>query len=498
MTAQHKGFTRRQFTELIGGGALALFAGAAMGCAPKDNAARNSNDKVSKTVDCDVLVVGGGGAGVTAAGKAAEAGANTVLIEKMPYLAGSSSLALGTFYGAGTQLQKAAGIDDSPEGLLAYFLSRNGDKLDYDMQKFCAEHFGETIDWLTGELGVPFKDKVSIKGKDTVPRGHNCATSAFDALNAVTKFAHEKGVTFHFNMGAQELVMNGDEVAGVIAKDAQGTLVQYNAKQTIMASGGFCRNPDMIDQYMPDYSGVYTEVGMGLTGEGLRMGLDKGAAYVGHGGTNGILACPIDAGQSKLISAKVLWVDSNGQRFNNEGGQTHEIYYQVAHFPDQKFFAIYDQSQVDALPDKLKASLTRGISQGFAAKADTVEDACTAMGVNGSAAAATLAAYNAMAAAGVDTQFKKKADNLIPLTQAPFYVIQMGVCTHGSFGGYHVNTDFQVLDNDGKAIPRFYSAGEVCCGTFIYDDYPAGGCGLNWSYTSGRFAGANAAAAALA
>ena len=120
------------------------------------------------------------------------------------------------------------------------------------------------------------------------------------------------------------------------------------------------------------------------------------------------------------------------------------------------------------------------------------------MGVNGDAAAATLAAYNAMAAAGVDTQFKKKADKLIPLTQAPFYVIQMGVCTHGSFGGYHVNTDFQVLDNDGKAIPRFYSAGEVCCGTFIYDDYPAGGCGLNWSYTSGRFAGANAAAAALA
>ena len=498
MTAQHQGFTRRQFTELFAGGALALFAGAAMGCAPKDSTARNANDKVAQTVDCDVLVVGGGGAGVTAAGHAAEAGAKTVLIEKMSYLAGSSSLALGTFYGAGTQLQKAAGIDDSPEGLLAYFLSRNGDKLDYDMQKFCAEHFGETIDWLSGELGVPFKDKVSIKGKDTVPRGHNCATSAFDALNAVTRYAQDAGVEFHFNMAAQKLVMDGNEVAGVIAKDSQGKLVQYNAKQTIMASGGFCRNPDMIDYYMPDYSGVYTEVGMGLTGEGLQMGLDQGAAYVGHGGTNGILACPIDAGQSKLISTKVLWVDSNGQRFANEGGQTHEIYYQVAHFPDQKFYAIYDQAQVDALSDKLKASLERGIRDGYAAKGDTVEAACNAMGVNGSAAAVTLDSYNALAAAGTDTQFKKKADLLVPLTQAPYYAIQMGVCTHGSFGGYHVNTDFQVLDTDGNPIPRFYSAGEVCCGTFIYDDYPAGGCGLNWSYTSGRFAGANAAAAALA
>ena len=73
-----------------------------------------------------------------------------------------------------------------PEGLLEYFLSRGGDKLDYDVQKFCAEHFGETIDWLTGELGVLFKETVSKKGKDPVPRGHNCANNAMDALRAVT------------------------------------------------------------------------------------------------------------------------------------------------------------------------------------------------------------------------------------------------------------------------------------------------------------------------
>ena len=73
----------------------------------------------------------------------------------------------------------------------------------------------------------------------------------------------------------------------------------------------------------------------------------------------------------------------------------------------------------------------------------------------------------------------------------------MGVCTHGSFGGFDINTDFQVKDTQGQVIPGLYSAGEVCCGTFIYDDYPAGGCGLNFAYTSGRFAGANAAKEAL-
>lgn len=490
--------TRRQFARIVIGGAAATSLGTLVGCAPQPAANRKNNEHISRTVSCDVLVVGGGGAGVSAAAAAAGAQADTILIEKLPWLAGSSSLAIGTFYGADTNLQKAQGIDDNADDLLAYFLRRGGDKLDYDIQKFCADHFGETINWLADDLQVPFKDTVSLKGTDTVPRGHNCKTSALDALDAVTQLARENGVKFHFSTAARELVIENGTVTGVIASDATGKLVRYQAKKTIMASGGFCRNDEMIAEYMPDYAGVYTEVGVGLTGEGLRMGLDAGADYIGHGGTNGILSCPIEPGQSKLISKTVMWVDSDGNRFVNEGGQTHDIYYTVARFPDKKFFAIYDQAAYEALGDKQKNNLNRGVTDGLAAKADTLEAVCNAMGVNAQTAAITLASYNEMAEAGVDTQFNKKADNLKALTQAPYYVIQMGVCTHGSFGGYRVNTDFQVLDTTGAPIENYYAAGEVCCGTFIYDDYPSGGCGLNWSYTSGRFAGANAAQAALA
>ena len=139
-----------------------------------------------------------------------------------------------------------------------------------------------------------------------------------------------------------------------------------------------------------------------------------------------------------------------------------------------------------------------GLRRGMFAKADTVSDAASKLGIDGATAQAALDSYNALAAAGADTQFNKKADKLLPLTQAPYYVLQMGVCTHGSFGGYHVDTQFRVLDEQGNPIPNLYAAGEVCCGTFIYDDYPAGGCGLNFAYTSGRFSGANAAHAALA
>ena len=303
---------------------------------------------------------------------------------------------------------------------------------------------------------------------------------------------------FHFDTDATALIVDEStgRVVGVRAEKA-GKEVIYNAKAVIIASGGFCRNPEMIAKYCPDYVGVYTEVGVGLDGSGLQMGLDIGAAYTGHGGTNGILACPVEPGQSKLISAKALWVDSKGKRFVNEGGQTHDIYYQVAHFDDQQFFAVYDQAMVDGLTDKLKDKVAMGLEQGMFAKGDTVEAAAAQLGVDGTACAETLAAYNEMVASGADTQFKKGAANLVALTQAPYYLLKMGVCTHGSFGGFDINTDFQVKDTQGQVIPGLYSAGEVCCGTFIYDDYPAGGCGLNFAYTSGRFAGANAASEAL-
>ena len=311
--------TRRQFAQAMTGGLATLALGGLFGCAPQQAAAAEAHE----TMDYDVVVLGGGGAGVTAAGQAAAAGAKTVLVEKMAWLAGSSSLAIGTLYGAGTKLQKEAGIEDTPEGLLEYFLSRGGDKLDYDVQKFCAEHFGETIDWLTGELGVPFKETVSKKGKDPVPRGHNCANNAMDALRAVTAYAQEHGAEFHFGTTVESLVVDdGGAVTGVLAKRGNGSTVLYNAKNAIVSTGGFCRNVEMIDEYCPDYSGVYTEVGVGCTGEGLQMGLDIGADYVGHGGTNGILACPVEPGQSKLISNKALWINSKGERFANEAGQT--------------------------------------------------------------------------------------------------------------------------------------------------------------------------------
>ena len=480
--------TRRQFAA----GAALLGMASLFGVVSPLQAEEDAQD----TWTCDVVVLGAGGAGCAAAALAAQNGASVIVVEKEPWLAGSSSLAIGSFYGAGTQIQKAAGVDDTPDALLQYFLSRGGDQLDYDVQKFCADHFGETIDWLTQDLGVEFKEGVVCKSVDTVPRCHTCANGDVRALEHVRDYAVEQGVDFRFSTSATELVCDDNgAVIGAMVTTKDGEPVFVSAQKTIVATGGFCRNPQMIATYMPDYADVYTEVGIGCTGEGLQMGLDIGAAYLGHGGTNGILACPVEPGQSKLIAANALWVTSNGERFAAEDGQTHDIYYDVAHFDDQTFYAVYDQALVDSLSDELKEKLQLGLDLGIFAQGDTVADAAAVLGLDGDAIEQTLADYNALAADGEDTAFNKKPENLVALETAPYYLLKMGVCTHGSFGGYSVNSNLEALNVNGDPIENLYAVGEVSSGSFIYDDYPGGGCGLSWAYTSGRCAGENAALA---
>lgn len=487
--------SRRRFAGLMAGSMAVAAMGGLFGCAPESAA----TSEAKKSFDYDVVVLGGGGAGMSAAGKAAEAGAKTILLEKKDWLAGSSSICLGGFYGANSVIQRNYGItDDTPESLLEYFMRRNGDKLDYDVQEFCAYHFGETIDWLAEDLNVPFQEKPLLKGSDTVPRQARCLNSGMDALSAVHEWALDQGAEVKYGVAGESLIVEDDgSVSGVIARTNIGEAIRYNAKSVIVATGGFCRNHEMISEYMPDFASISTEVGVGSTGEGLRMGLDIGADYIGHGGVNGILWCPAAAGQSKLIDKKALWVAPDGKRFENEAGQTHDIFYKVAKFDGTKFYAVYDQAMVDKLEGVPANDFKIGMEKGMFAQGDTVAEAAEKLGLDGATVQATLDAYNAMAEAGEDTEFGKKAENLLPITQAPFYVLTMSVTSHGSFGGYRVNTDFQVLDTDGAPIPNLYSAGEVCSGTFIYDEYPAGGCGLNWAYTSGRFSGENAAKAAI-
>lgn len=239
MTLDARRGSSRQFVGLAGLGLATIALGNLTGCS-----------KGATQYVYDVVVVGSGGSGTTSAAFAAKNGAKTVCIEKLGWQGGSrppcarNVLRLG--YG-----RKELGIDDTPDDYYNYLLTRNADKVDLAMNCFMADHRRASIDWPREDLKVPFKDEIKGNGKDTA-RALACKNNADDALKAVTQLAKEQGVDFHFDTDATALIDESTgRVVGVRAEKA-GKEVIYNAKAAVIASGGFCRNPEMIAKYCPD------------------------------------------------------------------------------------------------------------------------------------------------------------------------------------------------------------------------------------------------------
>ena len=277
--------SRRTFVTAAAVGLLAAGLG---------GAGRTFAEEAEQVWTCDVVVVGAGSAGVTAAGAAAEAGASVILIEKEGWMAGSSSLAQGGIYAAGTEIQKAAGIEDDPDTFYEYLLSRGGDKLDLAVQRFCADHFGETVSWMVEELGIPFSEKVQLRSVDSIPRRHGCATNNMDGLNGVYDYAVRNGVDFRFGVAATGLLVDeAGAVVGVTAQDADGNPVRIDAQKTIMACGGFCRNA-ALDGFVGDAT---PNDGEEPSSEELAAQREAGHAVTAdyeldpHGGRHGTVTC---------------------------------------------------------------------------------------------------------------------------------------------------------------------------------------------------------------
>ena len=494
---------------------------------------------ITETVDTDILIVGAGNGGMFAAAYAAANGLNFRVIEQNANVQDTRH-----WYGAvDSAAAKEAGEPATDKAKLLSEISRYASgKCDQRVVKTWINESAEMIEFVRSIM----EDKYGVKmiytyGDEAKWPAENAEHNTdymypeieytYDRSSGAARnelllqYIQELGYDVDFKTSLAKLEKNSDgRITGIIAQSTEDDhFIRYNAnKGVLLACGGFPGNPYMMEQLDPLGTSVTTACSYSPAdkGYGIRAAvwaganLDKEAAPMLF--DRGIVAPGVDAGYvdsdsafgGKAFPGKIrqynpgtqpfLKVNRNGERFANEGGQTHDIYYQVAHFDDRKFYAVYDQAMVDALKDTLKEQYDAGIEKGLFAKADTVQEAAAKLGIDGAKAAESLDKYNKMAAAGKDTEFNKKAEQLKPLTTPPYSVLTMTVTTHGTFGGYNVDTQFRVLDESGKPIENLYAAGENCSGTFIYDDYPGGGCGLCFAFTSGRWAGKNAAEAAKA
>ncbi|MBE5996795.1 MAG: flavocytochrome c [Lachnospiraceae bacterium] len=413
-------------------------------------------------LDCDIVIIGAGGAGMTAAINATQAGKKVILLEKMPYAGGNTTKATGGMNAAETHYQEEQGIEDSVEVFVEDTMKGGHDLNDRDLVTIMAQNSSSAIDWLDS-IGAPLP-KVSFSGGATNKRIHAPEDGSGVGAFLVTRFLNkidELGIDVMYNTTATSLMTLDGKVTGVMAEgpDAYYTI---HSKAVILATGGFGNNQSMIVNYRNDLLGTVTTSAPGVTGDGIVMAEAVGADLVDIEQIQ--LHPTVEQATSMLITESVrgdgaILVNQEGKRFINELLTRDVVSAGELEQPGSYAYIIFDQN----LRDGLKA-VEKYVSTGITVQADTIEGLAEQLDIDPATLADTLAKWNQYVADKKDPDFGRDTGMDADLSKAPYYAIKIAPGIHHTMGGVKINTEAQVIDTAGNPIPGLFAAGEVCGG----------------------------------
>lgn len=446
--------------------------------------------KPSHIEKTDILVIGSGAAGFTAALSAYEHGVRVIIVEKMPIPGGNSQLAAGGMNAAGTPFQAQQGIKDNPE-LMTQDTMKGGKNINNpELVRILAEQSAESIKWLA-ERGAVL-DNIGRGAGANATRMHGPSGGAFVGpyLSAFfRKQVSDKNIDLRLNSKAIKLVTDkSGAVTGAIVKGKHSGFYQINAKAVILATGGFGANPDMVAKYRPELRNTATSNQPGTQGDGIRMSEAVGAEMVDlkEIQVNPTLLVGTPVIVSEIVrGAGAIFVNREAKRFISElktrdvtsaaifkqtGGSVFEIF-------DRKVFEKVKQLSAAAELNKLY-------------QADTVTGLAKEIGVAPQTLEATINRYNSFVDAKSDADFGR-ADLPLRIDAPKYYAIEVKPAIHYSMGGTKFNTKGQVLNVKGEPIKGLYAAGEVTGG--VHGANRLGGNSISETITFGRIAGNSAA-----
>ena len=486
----------------------------AAGLNPDDfkTAVENNGEKAEdSTVDADIVIVGAGGAGMTAAITAAEEGKSVVILESQSMVGGNSVRATGgmnagkTVYQDENEFGEAAGVEKTlktaaekyadnetitalaktvseqwaeyqanPTG---YFDSVELMELDTmvggkgindpELVETLCSNSADAIDWLD-EHGIPLHNVASFGGA-SVKRIHRPVDADGKTISVgsymiplLQENCEKAGVQILLNTTANEILTDANGAAvGVKATGASGETVTVNAKAVVLTTGGFGANLDMVTEYKPELKGFMTTNAAGAQGQGIEMATAIGAGTVDM---DQIQIHPtVEANTAALITEGLrgdgaVLINAEGKRFIDEVGTRDVVSAAEIAQTGSYSWLVVDQAMVDA------SSVIQGyIKKGYTVTGETYEELGKAMGVDEAAFAETMNTWNGYVDAKNDpdfgrTSFANKLDT------APYYAIKVTAGVHHTMGGLTINTNTEVLKEDGSVIPGLFAAGEVTGG----------------------------------
>lgn len=467
-------------------------------------------DTAPETLECDLAIIGAGGAGMTAAIKAHDLGLNVIILEKQAFVGGATALSGGSALACGTRIQAEQGVEDSPELCMTDLLRVGEYENDATPTWLLSKYSGAAIDWLHDEVGVLFKESVgSASAEYSVGRARSSAAGSGGglALDLLAK-VEERNVPVMLNTRAYEITAENGVINGVLARDVI-TGKEYTVKSSavLIATGGYCFSDEYIDDVLKTLPCSGSKAN---TGDGIAMALPHGAvlqnmdmvAVAGHGIRKGDSAQHTQgASKAAYRTTGTMLVNLEGKRFANESGTHASLFGEMK--KQGRVFMIMDQAAYDAYiaatVDKYFTSeqlaqweAENGSGVTVFAHGDTIEEVCATVGMNAEGLKAEIAKFTEFVNKGVDEDFGRAVS--IPLSaEGPYYLVEQCLRYSTTMGGLTINADLQLVDGLNQPIPGLYAAGEVIGGVFGKNFPPSSGVG--WALTSGMLAGESIAEA---
>lgn len=457
--------------------------------------------------DADVAIVGGGGAGMSAALRLTELGKSVVLIEKTSSLGGTIRVSGGNQVVQGSKAQQEAGVtDDSAESMEADFMA-NGDNLnDEELLSIYAENVGQTTDWLVDTIGVKYNMDGGLHklAEYSIDRELAYDGGGAGAAKILADQVDASGANVLLNTTAKSLIVEDGKVTGVEATARFGGKVTVHAGAVILATGGYGNNNDLLPETAEEglFYGLDSSAGQGLlmAQEAVNAGTTH-MEYIKEY-PNGVETSPKHAkstiaGNIGAFAESAILVNKAGDRVVNEKASNHDILRALQEQEGETLYLVMDSEVFNEWKTKLQAAgLTEetidkyvennGASEPVFTHGDTVAEAADAAGIDGEELQKTVDRYNGFVDAGEDADFGRGADYLkVKIGDGPYYIVEQKARYATTMGGLDVNDDLQVVDADGNPVEGLYAAGEVIGGQ-MGDDSPSGA-NNGWALTSGKY-----------
>lgn len=477
----------------------------------------------------DLIVIGSGVSGMTAAIRAQEAGlTRIVVLEKSPYVGGNSRAAGGVFATGGKVLEEAGFVMDAQA-----FYESAMEQLQFSVNPALVRKYifnsGEALDWLR-DTGLKFELKKMPFGcimatiedealaepyKKDAPTSHSYMGTAM--VMKLAEVCREKEIEILTETRATELLTNENgAVCGVMAQ-RKNEIVSFRGKAVILATGGVAGTVASLHEFFPQLFDAddtnFTFGSAHCVGDGIHMaeklGADcrkamgillKGPSHLGPGGT-----------QALTYNADTVIVTQHGRRFIDEE-KVWNFHSALNNIPQKTTYTIADTKIVAAMNEKMPpqsqpgtskppVTLLEGLREEAASGKKTfigndLEKAARFFDIPAGTLTETVTRYNEMCRQGKDTELGKAPRHLKPIDTPPYYVLKGGRSTDSTYGGIRINDRFEALRPDGSRIKGLYAIGDVATG-FVAEIYAPPGAGFTWSLGSGHMCGKIAAEAIL-